>query len=369
MSTNRLFIASAGSGKTTLIINDIVDKQSERVLITTFTIANAESIKERILRENKGLFPSNITVQTWFSFLLEHGVRPYRWWNKQVSGMQLVSAASAVYLGEENNFYQHYFNNDMSVYSDKISKLTCRCNDNSSGQVIKRLEKIYKHIYIDEVQDMAGWDYEILRMVMTSSINLTMVGDPRQAVYSTHPDRKYQKYNNGKVLDFIKGECKKIGCNIDEQSLNCTYRNSNEICALSSRLYPALPSCESKLKLTNSHMGVYFIKKKDVENYLSALDGIVQLRNDKRTKGIVPNFDVLNFGISKGLEFNHVLIFPTKPIMEWLKNNNAELKDKSCADLYVAITRAKFSVGFVVDDSFSMSIEGISFWDNNKTNI
>ena len=103
----------------------------------------------------------------------------------------------------------YYFNSNMDIYTDKLSKLVFRCNENSNGYVIKRLEKIYQHIYIDEIQDMGGYDLSLIKLFMESSIYLTMVGDPRQSVYMTHPDRKYNKYDNGKIIDFVKNECKK----------------------------------------------------------------------------------------------------------------------------------------------------------------
>ena len=63
--------------------------------------------------------------------------------------------------------------------------------------------------------------------------------------------------------------------------------------------------------------------------------------------------DSYNFGSSKGLEFDRVLIYPTKAITDWLKNQKHEnLQPTSKSKLYVAITRAKLSVAFVHDDSY-----------------
>ncbi len=73
----KLIIAAAGSGKTTFLVNQALSIDSKPVLITTFTEVNEREIRERILAK-KGYIPSNIIVQTWFSFLLKHGVRPYQ---------------------------------------------------------------------------------------------------------------------------------------------------------------------------------------------------------------------------------------------------------------------------------------------------
>jgi DNA helicase-2/ATP-dependent DNA helicase PcrA len=374
MSANRLFIAAAGSGKTTLIINEVLANKIDRILITTFTIANAQLIREKLMRANCGLLPANVAIQTWCSFLLEHGVRPYRFWDKRVEGMKLVSQPSALCklpngryrsIGEWETDgslkYQHYFTASMNVYSDKLAKLVFRCQEKSNGYVIKRLEKIFSHIYVDEAQDMTGWDLELFKLFINSNINFTMVGDPRQAVYSTHPDNKNKKYANGKIRDFVASECKG-SCEIDDTTLSGSRRNLSAICALSSELYTELPECKSLLEETDAHMGVYFVKQSDVKRYIQKCGYITQLRNNKR-RNVLPDVPVINFGISKGLEFQHVLIYPTKPILEWLLNRSAKLKDTSRADCYVAITRAFFSVAFVVEDDFSGVTDGIIIWN------
>jgi len=369
MSVNKLFIAAAGSGKTTLLVDGVLKNQKDKILITTFTLANKKSIYEKILKSNSGYVPSNVAIQTWFSFLIEHGVRPYRFWNGRVVGLHFVSSASGfrykqkngtpVYFGERD-FFKYYFNSNMDVYSDKLARLVCLCNEKSNGCVIKRIEQIYNHIYIDEVQDMAGWDLELIKLFMKSSINLTIVGDPRQTVYLTHHDKKYQKYAYGKIKDFILNECKNSSCVIDEVTLKNSYRNTATICSLASKLYMNLPICESNLSETNLHMGIFFIHKNKVKEYYTKFRPM-QLRYNKKTELYV-DADCMNFGESKGLEYNHVLIYPTKNMLEWLCGQNVSLEDKTKAQLYVALTRAFFSVGIVVEDDFSKTVSGIAMW-------
>jgi len=369
MSDNRLFIAAAGSGKTKLIVDEVLDSKDVRILITTFTLANESSIREKLIKANGGCIPANVTIQTWFSFLIEHGVRPYRFWDKRATGMQLVSTASGfrfknhngqpVYWGEAD-FHKYYFNTDIAIYSDKLAKLAYRCNEKSDGYVVKRLEQIFDHIYIDEVQDMAGWDLELIKSFLESATSLTMVGDPRQTVYLTHHDKKYPKYKYGKIKDFILSECAKISCSIDESTLVNSYRSTCAICKLSSELYPDLPKCSSSLSEANPHTGIFFIPKKEVESYYSQLQPM-QLCLDKSVEVYV-DAPRMNFGESKGLEFSHVLIYPTGDMLKWLSGKKVDLKDKTRAQLYVALTRAAFSVGIVVKDDFKAPGNGIVIW-------
>ncbi|MGG6311877.1 UvrD-helicase domain-containing protein [Paenibacillus macerans] len=233
MKTNKLVIAAAGSGKTTFLVNEALKQREGNVLITTYTQANEAEIRKKFSELN-GCVPSHVTIQTWFSTLLQHGIRPYQGelYDEAIRGMLLVNEPSAlrftdqrtgrkVYFGEATHFKQHYFTNDSKVYSDKISKLVIRCNEKSEGAVFKRLSSIYSHIYIDEIQDLAGYDLEIVKLLLMSNSNILFVGDPRQVTYLTHIERKYDRYKEGRIKEFIQTECRRIECDIDEDLLFC----------------------------------------------------------------------------------------------------------------------------------------------------
>ena len=66
----------------------------------------------------------------------------------------------------------------------------------------------------------------------------------------------------------------------------------------------------------------------------------------KRTK-VNEKFRVTTFGSAKGLTFDRVLIYPTQPMLNWLSGKSRDMKAESLSRFYVAVTRAKYSVGFV----------------------
>jgi superfamily I DNA/RNA helicase len=109
-------------------------------------------------------------------------------------------------------------------------------------------------------------------------------------------------------------------------------------------------------------MGIFFVKTSNIPEYLFRLNGVVQLRYNKKEHRTVSGIEVMNFGISKGLEFNHIFIYPTTPMLEWLINNKSKLALSSRAELYVALTRAFYSIGIAVDDNFNKTVEGITIW-------
>jgi len=367
MNNNKLIIAAAGSGKTTYLVNEALKIKEERVLITTYTQANEAEIRKRIIEANKCI-PENVTVQTWFSFLLKHGVRPFQGvlFEKKIKGLILVNSQSGVkcyikerpiYFGEEKDFEKHYFSNQLKIYSDKLSKFVFRCNE-KTGNVIGRISRIYQHIFIDEVQDLAGYDLELLKLLFNSNSNILLVGDPRQGTYSTNSAPKNKQYKKSQIIHFF--ENKFINITKDETSLIVNYRCIKPICDLSNKLFANMQQTTSGNNITISHAGIFFIKKQDVEKYLQQYQPM-QLRDNKKTN-VNENYKAMNFGESKGLSFDRVLIYPTEPILKWLKNYKSELKDTSRSKLYVAITRARYSVGFVVEDDEQSIIEGIKYF-------
>lgn len=355
-------VAAAGSGKTTCIIKEAL-KRDEEVLITTYTQANAAEIKNKIIKMNKTM-PENITVQTWFSTLLQHGVRPYQGGliDKRIKGMILVNKSSGikyrnkngnpVMYAEKENILKHYLTDDYKIYSDKISKFVVRTNQKSKGAVIDRLSRIYPNIFVDEVQDLAGHDLEIIKLLFKSSSKVLLVGDPRQVTYLTHLERKYKKYRNGKIKEFLNNECKSIQYEIDEETLNKTHRCTVKINDFAAQLYPEFKKCESAQKEFSDHQGVFIVKKKNVDQYLKRYSP-VQLRDNVRVP-VNKDFPVANFGESKGLTYDRVIIYPTKPMKDWLLDRKSKLKPQSRSKFYVALTRAKHSVAIVCDSKADM---------------
>src|SRR4030042_263854 len=101
MANNKLIIAAAGSGKTSYLINEALKIKKDKLLITTYTQANEEEIRKKFFILNKCI-PENINIQTWFSFLIKHGVKPYQCYlyDKEVKGLYLRNDQSAKYSNE-----------------------------------------------------------------------------------------------------------------------------------------------------------------------------------------------------------------------------------------------------------------------------
>ncbi len=338
-------VASAGSGKTTYLVERALAVLDKLVLITTYTEANEHEIRQKFI-QLCGYVPKNVIIQTWFSMLLQHGVRPYQGYvlQNEINGMILVPNQSA--RGTRETDLKHYFTKDFKIYSDKLCKFVLKCNTSSEGKVISRLARIYAHIFIDEVQDLAGYDLELIKLLCTSTANVILVGDPRQGTFSTNNSRKNQKYRRSEILNYF-GDNEIEGLEILDTLLTTNYRCIQSLCTLADSLFPDFPQATSGNAAEINGNGILLVRSVDVENYISDFQPMI-LRDSKRT-AVSSNASVMNFGASKGLAFDRVLIYPTLPITKWLKNRSSELADSSRAKLYVAITRARFSVAFVYD--------------------
>ncbi len=355
---NKLIIAGAGTGKTRYLINNALTVK-DKVLITTFTINCKDEIERKII-DQVGYVPNHIRVQTWFSMLLQHAIKPYKRALKigKIRGIKMEEGISAIRYRnkdgipicwkEKINFFKHYFTPDCRIYTDKLSKLAIRLDDETKGKVINRISSIFKYIFIDEVQDMAGYDLEFIKRIMNTNSNVILVGDPRQTIYKTHFERKFKKYSYGNIKEFIENECKSIECKIDNTELNTCYRCHKDIISFVNKFYNEYPPMEYTEIKKDCHQGVFVIKKSPIEEYIRKYRP-VQLINDSSviTSELSPK---ITFGKSKGATYSRVLLYPTEEFKKYIVEGKANLKIGTKNKMYVGMTRPINSLTFVIDE-------------------
>lgn len=393
MAKNKLIVAAAGAGKTTYLVNQAFSIKDGKVLITTYTRSNAEEIRKKIRERNKketGYYsiPENILVEEWFTFLLSNGVRPYksvmnnslRYKNigffPESEYRKLIADGKIkdnIYI-QEKEVLSHYFVNH-KIIQNVLSKFVVKTDQLGGGCILNRIENMYNHIFIDEVQDLAGNDLELIQLLFKSKSRVILVGDPRQTTYLTHHEKMNSKYSDGKIKEYVSDKCKKCDVEVDETILKFSHRNNVEICNFSSNLYPDFVKTEpctcKECRTLIKHTGVFVIRPKDLGIYVEKYGQEICILRDKLSA-----YPERNFGDSKGLTFERVLIYPTQPIVKYLKdgilvksvkNKKGVFEDKKAFDIakfYVAVTRAKHSVAIVLDyKDHDVFIEGVSKYD------
>ncbi|MGW6571426.1 UvrD-helicase domain-containing protein [Streptomyces sp. NPDC054945] len=338
---NLAVLAAAGSRKTQHIVDCVLSNPSQRVLVTTYTTENMNQLVDR-LSAGTGLLPKHVTVMAWFTFLLNQCARPY-----QGAVLDDVGVMRGLnFVGERNRYIpktnakRYYLDTNGDMFRDAVAAFAYEADQRSGGKVINRLAEIYDHIYIDEVQDLAGYDLEILDLLLKSSAAVTVVGDPRQATFATNNAAKNKRYKGSGIADWLTE--RKDVCEVENRLES--YRCNQAICDFADDLFPHLPRTISKNTDITGHDGVFTITAAEVEAYAEQYDPVV-LRWDKRTN--TQDLPAMNFGQSKGCTFDRVLIFPTQPMIKYYRNRDPEQAgDRS--KLYVAVTRAKHSVTFVI---------------------
>jgi DNA helicase-2/ATP-dependent DNA helicase PcrA len=349
-SNNLAIIASAGSGKSTSIIEDALKNHTKRILITTFTIEGTEELK-RIMVSKHGTIPKNVSIMTWMSFLIQECIRPYQLaaFNCAISKPFFVQGRSTRGISKTAKHYYLCTNND--IYSDKLSEFAVYCDELTKGCVVRRLSKVFDHIYCDEFQDFAGYDFNLIEALLKTQTQINIVTDPRQATYSTNESAKNGKFKKAGVSALLEKWEKEGLCRIDLN--NWSHRCNQKICDFADVLYPEFERTISKNVFNSGHDGVFRVKSNSVQEYISRYSPVV-LRYNKTTPW--ENESIRNFGAVKGRTFERVLLIPNGPLENILKG----IKITSPSKYYVALTRAKHSVAICFDGA--LCTKGIEEW-------
>lgn len=344
MLSNSAIISAAGGGKTTRIVNSALACCPERSVLLTYTDNNIGELKKRFYELNSAI-PGHVEVWSWYTFLLREMARPYQktLFNGRIDGIFWVEGRSDTFA-DATKIDQYYFHNSKRIYSDKLARFVCECHKTAGGAVINRLEQRFDRLYIDEIQDMAGWDIELIELLLKSKINVTLVGDHRQATFRTNHAAKNSGYGGVKIIKKLREWEKTKLCGLTYEVE--THRCNQKIADIADGFFPQEPKTKSLNKKATGHDGVFVISSVNVAAYVEKYQPQV-LRLDVKTN--CHGYPALNFGESKGLTFERVLIFPHKLGNRWLSTGDLSHVEKSASKMYVGVSRARHSVAFVHD--------------------
>lgn len=241
MSNNKLFIAAAGSGKTRLLIEEAEYElqhlpANKKIAIVTFTINNQNNIAGRLVRDFK-VIPNQIKVMGWYTFVLNYWIKPFKGdvipelYDHHVGLLRVEGTSGLVKTGKndfrhitsKSNPRTYYMSPDRRIYSDKLSQMAQTCFDKNTEVLPKRLSNIFSTIYIDEVQDLATYDLELIRlMAISQQVNLRMFGDPRQSIISTAKGAKNKGFQGrpDKYVEVRVNKRRKSYIDIDYNTLS-----------------------------------------------------------------------------------------------------------------------------------------------------
>lgn len=352
---NRLTLAVAGGRKTQSIIEECSCADAHRrILVLTYTQANQQEVRDRLAR--LGPLACAVDVQGWFSFLMAHWIRPYlplRFMDKRLRGLNFDGDPGQYATGESR-----FLDSEDRAYRRHLAHLAFDVNEAAGGASIDRLGRLYDTIYVDEVQDLNGYDLEVLEALILSAIELRLVGDIRQAILLTNvKDPKNKQYKGAKIKDWFAKQATAGRLLIEYRCT--TWRSSQLIAELADSAFDAtwgFPATVSKNMGTTGHDGVFAVATRDAMEYFAIFAPLCLRHN--RAVGNEVDLPYINFGIAKGMDSERVLIWPTQGMVDFLRKGKAMKTSSSCT-FYVAVTRARASVAFIRDDP---AVLGLPVW-------
>jgi DNA helicase II / ATP-dependent DNA helicase PcrA len=348
---NNLVLAVAGGRKTQSIVRACAEAKPDRkLLVLGYTRTSQDELEQRITAAAP--FKRNVEVLGWYAFLLRHFVRPYlplKYPGHRLTGLNFDGEPiSGFYAGGASR----YLDVEDRAYKLHLSKLALDVASQSNGAVIDRLQHIYDEIYVDEVQDLGGHDLDIVESLFRSNIDIHLVGDMRQALLSTNVrDPRHKKYRFARLIDWFrlqeKGGLLRIEERPETYRSNQTIADSSDTIFASSHQYSPTVSCSTE---AHEHSGMFAVARADIAAYRAGFDPLC-LRHGANSGGEL-DLPYVTFGNAKGRTVQHVLIYPTDGIRSFLTEGK-ELEGRAACALYIAVTRAQHSVGFILDTASS----------------
>lgn len=324
----RVIFAVAGSGKTTYIVESL--SHDKRSLIVTYTINNYTNLSKKIIEKFDGTWPCNISLMTYFQFLYRFCYKPFL--------SDKVKAKGVLYESNPNRYANqnqcsYYLTAGRYFYSNRLALFLGKANVISD--IKDRIETYFDEFIIDEVQDIAGRDFDFLELLMGTNVNMLFVGDFYQHTFDTSRDGNV---NIRLHKDRLAYEARFInrGFRCDSETLQNSWRCSISVCEfISTEL--GINICSNRKQDDNTI--ICFVSDKNEIEQILGDSNVVKLHYQNSVQYGVGH---KNWGDTKGEDcYSDVCVMLNKTTMsKYSSGKMMELPASTRNKLYVAITRA-----------------------------
>ena len=332
----RIILAVAGSGKTTYIVNSL--SLEKRSLLITYTDNNYRNLKNKIIKRF-GYFPENITLYRYFPFLYGFCYKPFLWMETRGRGINWEKPSFDRRFNSNNKRY--YFDSCNRVYHNRMAKYLDNCG--VLEQINQRLEKYFDNLFVDEIQDFAGHDFNFIESIARSNLNLLFVGDFFQHTFDTSRDGNVNKNLYEDLQKFII-KLESMGLTVDRKTLQKSYRCSPTVCDFISK-----GLCIAVGSHRQEKTSIQFIDDQAEADKIFKCNKTIKLFYQKHY-----TYECFsrNWGDSKGEDqYTDVCVVLNKTTYEkYQKNKLNELKPQTRNKLYVACSRARNNLYIVPED-------------------
>lgn len=329
----KVIFAVAGAGKTSHLIARL--DEEKRFLIVTYTESNLDNLRSKIL-EKFGYFPSNITIYSYFSFLHGFCYRPFLRSKKNTKGIffELPPADARYALTDDRRFISP----GRWLYANRLAKFIDQSN--LLGAVIERMEKYFDVLFVDEVQDFAGHDFNFLMAIVAANLEVTFVGDFFQHTFDTSRDGNV---NRSLHDDYTKyrarfGAAKLL---IDMETLRKSRRCSEDVCNfISEKIGIPIEAQDNR---------------KSIVKFEDNAAAVLAIYEDPSTVKLFYKEHYKyscfsqNWGASKGLDRYHnvCVVLNQGTTKAWRNGSFRDINAETRNKLYVACSRSRGDLTFV----------------------
>ncbi|ARU55860.1 uvrD/REP helicase family protein [Oleiphilus messinensis] len=335
----RVVFAVAGSGKTSSILDSL--NADSRCLIVTYTENNTRHLKNRVI-DKFGEIPVGIRIYSYFTFLYSFCFRPLCGYELKTKGVNFNFPLPQYAQRSRKDTREHYIDKSGRLYANRIAKLLIEFD--VVPDLIQRIEKFYDLVFIDEFQDFAANDFNLICALAMANVEMRLVGDFFQHTFDTSRDGNTQKSLH-ECFDKYCDKLKKSGFEVDLASLSNSYRCSPSVCAF-----------------VSENIGIKILSHREDEVVVGYVDNVDEVDSIFNNDSIVKLFyqksdsyagNTANWGNTKGLDhFQDVCVVLNPTTLKAFDNTNLDqLNPTTKNKLYVACTRAKGNLYFVSEKS------------------
>ncbi|MES2006323.1 MAG: AAA family ATPase [Bacteroidota bacterium] len=336
----KVILAVAGSGKTRYILERLsLDK---RALIITYTVNNTANLRKGVIAKF-GYLPNNIRIVTYFTFLHSFCYKPLLATVFPAKGILFaIPPAFTRQLPRTNDLF--YVTSSRYLYNNRLAKLLEQ--KEVLAEVNERLQKYHDELFIDEIQDFAGHDFNLLKSMAKAHLPILFVGDFYQHTFDTSSDGNL----NTSLHNDYKKYCKEftaMGITVDTTTLQYSYRCSENTCTF-----------------IREHLKI------DIRSNRTDPTSVVKVNNQADADRIFNDPEIVklfykehysypcyseNWGSSKGQDhYESVCVVLYKGGQEKFEAHTLnELPPSSLNKLYVACSRARGDLYFVPETLFA----------------
>lgn len=214
--------AVAGSGKTRSIVNGI--DPSRRSLVITYTTNTERDLGKRI-SDRLGGVPDNVAIWTYFSFLNRFCYKPFLQSEMGSRGISFDAPSQASSRARSGNRLR-YMHGDR-IYHCRMAKLLV--DKGCMPELLGRVERYYDDVFVDEVQDFGGHDFNFLLELSRARVRYKFVGDFYQHTFSTSHDGMVNRSLHAEFSKY-RQRFERAGFAVDTTSLATSHRCSEAVC-------------------------------------------------------------------------------------------------------------------------------------------